>query len=221
MQLGVQYLLDSYDGTREVWPIVPPEVEGAPHAWWWSYEDSAKNFGNFLVNPRAGIVGHLQHFCNLVRPDFLNMVKTAVLEQLDTFSDRIALHDFECYVGLAEADNLAKDEKQEIVDQLARLLPNSLDLERSKWRAGEVFKPLVAAPMPDSAFRAEIDDALVQENLDIEIESQLEDGSWPLGWDWSPIDQEAWNTAERDWKGNIIVSKLRTFRAYGRWKVSN
>lgn len=221
VQLGVQYLLDSYDGTKEVWPIIPPEVEDAPHAWWWSYEDSAKNFGNFLVNPRAAIVGHLQQYCNLVRPDFLEVVKAAVLEQLDAFTDRIALHDFHCYAVLAEADNLAPDEEQQIIDKLAQLLPNSLELERSKWKAGEVFKPLVVAPMPDAPLSGEIDDALIQENLDIEIEGQLEDGSWPLGWDWSPIDQAAWNAAERDWKGYVIVSKLRTFEAYGRWRVTN
>lgn len=220
VQLGVQYLLDSFDAEKGVWPIVPPEVENAPHAWWWSYEDSAKNFGNFLVNPRGAIAGHLQHYCNLVPPDFLKTVKAAVMEQLDTYTDSIALHDFDCYLGLAEADNLAQDEKQKIVDKLAQLLPNSLELDRSKWRAGEVFKPLVAAPMPDSALSGQIDEALIQENLDIEIESQLEDGSWPLGWDWSPIDQAAWNAAERDWKGNIVVSKLRTFEAYGRLKIS-
>jgi hypothetical protein len=221
VQLGVQYLLDSFNEEKGVWPIIPPEVEDAPHAWWWSYDDSEKNFGSFLVNPRAAIAGHLQHYSSLVRPDFLAGVKAAVLEQLDTFSDRITLHDFDCYVGLAEADSLAKDEKQQIVDKLARLLPNSLELERNKWGTGEVFKPLVVAPMPNSALSGEIDDALIQENLDIEIESQLEDGSWPLGWDWSPIDQAAWNAAERDWTGTIIVNKLRTFRAYGRLKVSN
>jgi hypothetical protein len=74
--------------------------------------------------------------------------------------------------------------------------------------------------MPNSALSEHIDEKLIQANLDLEISSQLEDGSWPLGWDWSPIDQAAWNAAERDWKGNIIVTKLRTFEAYGRLKVS-
>jgi hypothetical protein len=221
VQLGVQYLLDTYDKEKGVWPIIPPEVEDAPHAWWWSYEDSEKNFGGFLVNPRAAVAGHLQHYSSLVRPDFLAKVKTAVLEQLDSFSDSIALHDFDCYLGLAEADGLAKAEQQRIVAKLVQLLPNSLEMDRDKWAAGEVFKPLVVAPRPDSVLSGAVDDELVQENLDIEIDGQLENGSWPLGWDWSPIDQAAWNAAERDWKGYIIVNKLRMFRAYGRWKGSN
>jgi hypothetical protein len=221
VQRGIQYLLDSYNQERGVWPIVPPEVENAPHAWWWSYEDSAENFGGFLVNPRAAIAGHLQHYSSLVPPDFLAGVKAAVLKQLDSYTDTIGLHDFECYLGLVEADGLPAEERKQIVEKLSRLVSASLDPDQSKWETGEVFKPLVIAPTPDSALKSLVDDELIQANLDIEIENQLQDGSWPLGWDWSPIDQAAWNAAEKDWKGAIIVNKLRTFKAYGRLKINN
>jgi hypothetical protein len=221
VQHGIQYLLDSYQREKGVWPIVPPEVENAPHAWWWSYEDSAENFGGFLVNPRAAIAGHLQHYSSLVRPDFLEGVKTAVLGILSTYTDTIGHHDFDCYLSLAEAHGLPANEKQQIVTRLAQLLESSLDMDPEKWDAGEVFKPLLVAPMPDSVMSDYVADELVQKNLDIEIEAQLPNGSWPLGWDWSPIDQAAWNAAERDWKGSIIVSKLRTFQAYGRLKINN
>jgi hypothetical protein len=122
---------------------------------------------------------------------------------------------------LAEADNLPKDEEKQIVKKLARLLPKNMESDPEKFGASESIQPLVAAPQPDSALSGVVDDDLIQANLDSEIGGQLEDGSWPLGWDWSPIDQTAWNAAERDWKGTIIVNKLRTFRAYGRLKVSN
>lgn len=219
VQLGVQYLLDSYDQEKGVWPIIPPEVENAPHAWWWSYEDSAENFGNFLVNPRAAIAGHLQHYSSLVPTDFLEGVKAAVLERLDSYEENIGHHDFDCYLGLAEADGLPAEQKQQIVDKLVQLIGHSLDMDQDKWEAGEVFKPLVVAPMPDSVLSSYIDDELIYLNLNIEIEAQLSNGSWPLGWDWSPIDQAAWNAAERDWKGYVIVNKLRMFEAYGRLKV--
>jgi hypothetical protein len=221
VQLGVQYLLDTYDKEKGVWPIIPPEVEDAPHAWWWSYEDSEKNFGGFLVNPRAAVAGHLQHYSSLVRPDFLAKVKTAVLEHLNTLLGTISVYDFECYLGLAEADGLPEDEEKQIVKKLAQLLPDSLQTDREKWLSEGGITPLVAAPRPDSVLSDVVDNELVQANLNVEIEAQLEDGSWPLGWDWSPIDQAAWNAAERDWKGYIIVNKLRMFRAYGRWKGSN
>jgi hypothetical protein len=221
VQLGVQYLLDSYDEAQGVWPIVPPEVEEAPHAWWWSYADSAENFENFLVNPRAAIAGHLQHFSSLVRADFLEGVKAAVFEMLSAYSDSIGHHDFDCYLGLAEADGLPEDEKKRLVKRLVQLISGSLNMDREKWDSGEVFKPLVVAPMPNSALSGHIDPELINMNLDIEIEAQLANGSWPLGWDWSPIDQAAWNAAERDWKGFSIVNKLRMLRAYGRLKINN
>lgn len=221
VQLGVQYLLDSYYEEKGVWPIIPPEVEDAPHAWWWSYADSEENFGGFLVNPRAAIAGHLQHYSSLVRPDFLEKVKSAVLECLNSYTDTIAVYDFACYQGLAEADGLPEGEKEKIVKKLTQLLQTNLVEDPEKWMGEGGITPLVAAPMPDSALSGTIEDELIQANLDEEIEAQLEDGSWPLGWDWSPIDQAAWNAAERDWKGSIIVNKLRMFRAYGRLKVNN
>jgi hypothetical protein len=221
VQLGVQYLLDSYDAEKGVWPIIPPEVENAPHAWWWSFADSAENFGGFLVNPRAAIAGHLQQYCKLVPPDFLNGVKAAVLEQLAAYSGPMPVYDFDCFLGLAEADGLPEGEEKQIVDKLAQLLPDILQRDPEKWLSEGGITPLVAAPRPDSVLSGVVGDELVQANLDVEIAAQLEDGSWPLGWDWSPIDQEAWNAAERDWKGFIIVNKLRTFRAYGRLKVNN
>lgn len=221
VQLGVQYFLDTYNEEKRVWPIVPPEVENAPHAWWWSYEDSEESFGGFLVNPRAAVAGHLQHYSSLVRPDFLAKVKTDVLEHLNTLSGTLSVYDFECYLGLAEADGLPEAEEKRIVNKLTELLPESLQTDPAKWLSEGGITPLIAVPRPDSVLSGVVDAELVQANLDVEIEAQLKDGSWPLGWDWSPIDQAAWNAAERDWKGFIIVNKLRTFRAYGRWKGSN
>ena len=36
---GIAYLLERYDESRQVWPIIPPEVEDAPHAPWWDYAE--------------------------------------------------------------------------------------------------------------------------------------------------------------------------------------
>ena len=53
VQSAVSYLLQSYDAQQQVWPIIPPEAEDAPHASHWTYKDAEQNFGNFLVNPRV------------------------------------------------------------------------------------------------------------------------------------------------------------------------
>ena len=48
---GIEYFVATYDESRQVWPIIPPEVDEAPHAPWWNYENSVETFGQFLINP--------------------------------------------------------------------------------------------------------------------------------------------------------------------------
>ena len=59
---GIEYFVTTYDESGQVWRIIPPEVDNAPHAPWWDYQNSAETFGQFLVNPRAEIVGYLHEF---------------------------------------------------------------------------------------------------------------------------------------------------------------
>ena len=84
---GIEYFVATYDESRQVWPIIPPEVAEAPHAPWWNYQNSAESFGQFLVNPRAEIVGYLHEFSDGVPTQLLKQLTTAVLEHLDSLPD--------------------------------------------------------------------------------------------------------------------------------------
>ena len=88
---GIEYFVNTYDVSRQVWPIVPPEVTEAPHAPWWSYDKIAETFGQFLVNPRAEIVGYLHDYSDGVPPQLLKTSTAAVLAHLDSLSDDILL----------------------------------------------------------------------------------------------------------------------------------
>ena len=78
VQQGIQYFIDTYDESQQVWHIVPPEVEEAPHAPWWNYESTTESFGRFLVNPRAEIAGYLHEFSDSVPTELLQTLTTAV-----------------------------------------------------------------------------------------------------------------------------------------------
>ncbi len=82
-QAAIEYLLSIYDSDKEVWPIITPEVEDAPHAPWWNYSDSAQDFSDFLANPRACIIGHLYQDKELVSAGFLEQVTRSLLEYLE------------------------------------------------------------------------------------------------------------------------------------------
>jgi hypothetical protein len=213
---AIEYLLLTYDAERSVWPIIPPEVEDAPHAPWWSYEESADNFGDFLVNPRAALVGHLHHYASLVPEDFLVKITSEVLHHMETMPDHeMNMHDLYCYLTLAES--LQRPAQDAVITKLAKVVAGSVENDPNKWSEYNL-KPLAVAQSPDSLLASVLEPKALDLNLDFEISRQSEDGSWPLSWSWEFIDEAAWAQAEKDWKGHHIVQILKTLRAHGRFE---
>jgi hypothetical protein len=211
---GIKYLLKTFDTELGVWPIIPPEVEEAPHAPWWSYADSAANFDGFWANPTAALAGHLHHYASLVPAVFLIKVTNQLLSHLaEQPDDEMNMHDLLCYLTLAE--NLTGVKRRIVLDKLSRVVPGSVETDRSKW-AEYTLRPLAIASAPDSPLVSALDRSAIEADLDYEIEEQLEDGSWPLAWSWDFVDEAAWNLAEREWKGFHALRKLKVFKAYGR-----
>jgi hypothetical protein len=76
--------------------------------------------------------------------------------------------------------------------------------------------PLDVAPAPDALLAPAAERSAVDAHLDYLIDTQLPDGSWPLPWSWTFVDEAAWAQAEQDWKGAMVVNRVRTLAAYGR-----
>jgi hypothetical protein len=211
---AVGYLLRTYDPQRQVWEIVPPAVEDAPHAPWWTYAESAKNFGGFLANPRAAILGHLYDYADYAPAALLEELTQLQVAHLDTLPDHMEMHDYQCYRGLAEAQNLPAPTRRHILDRLAKAAPHTIATRREDW-SSYGLQPLWALPEPGTPLADALSFA-IDDNLDFWIETQLPDGSWPLPWSWAFVDAPAWQQAERDWKGRHIVNHLRTLHAFHR-----
>lgn len=215
VQKAIQYYLDTFDSEKQVWAIVPPEVEDAPRAFWWDYAKSEESFGRFLHNPRAAILGHLWAYADLVPSDFLTQLTEIQLTALEALtSDNVDMFDIDCYVGLASAPipEAARARLNAVIEPVIRKqVTLAADAELTEMS----LVPLRVAPSPDAPFAHLFDDALLQANLKADWTSQLDDGSWELGWDWSAIDAAAWEQAKRDWKGFVIVHKLKSFESFG------
>lgn len=211
---GIKYLLQTFDAGLGVWAIIPPEVEAAPHAPWWSYADSAANFDGFRANPTAALAGHLHYYASLVPADFLDKITAQLLDHLSEMpDDNMNKHDLFCYLTLAES--LRGANQRIVLDKLARVVPGSVEYDQSKWVEYTLW-PLAVAPGPESPLASMLDRSAIEANLDYEIEEQVEDGSWPLAWSWEFIDEAAWTQAEQDWKGFHALRKLKVLKAYGR-----
>jgi len=209
------YLVEAYDVDSGRWLIVPPDIEDAPHAPWWSYADSAENFLGFWANPRACVVAHLQQYLRLSPSPFTENARQAVVDDLMRYSQRMEMHDLLCFLDLLETDGLPREHYESILDKLRRALPHSVVTEPAKW-GGYGLQPLEVVYFPGSPLAGVFDQEVIDANLDYFIDEQQPNGSWVPNWTWDFIDADAWAAADREWRGILTLRKLRTLRAYGR-----
>ncbi|MCY4436646.1 MAG: hypothetical protein OXE05_04855 [Chloroflexi bacterium] len=211
---GLDYLLATYDESRQVWSIIPPEVEGAPHAPWWDFAASEAGFGGFLINPRVEIVGYLHDYRAAVPVDLLQSTTQAVFAHLNSLPDEMEMHDLICFVSLAETEALPRELKDRIWMKLAKAAEHGVAREPEQL-TGYVLKPLYVVSSPD----APLADALADEvamNLDFEIDQQGADGAWSPNFSWGEQHPEAWEIAKREWQARMTLKNLRVLRDFGR-----
>jgi hypothetical protein len=210
---GVAYLLGTFDSGRSVWEMVPPAVENAPHAPWWTYAETEKTFEHFHVNPTAEILGALYDYAAQAPADLLAELTRIVIERAEAMA-KLEHNAFVALSLLATAVNLPAAAREALQTRLVRAAPQSIALDPSTWEQYEL-EPLEALRKPSSFLAAAIPAEAVRASVEHTAGRQLPDGSWPLTWDWAFVDADAWARAEREWKGKLIVDKLVALREFG------
>jgi hypothetical protein len=214
-QRAIHYLLGAVDRERHVWPIVPPAVEDAPHAPWWTYADTPATFKGFGVNPSAAVVAYLYEYGEMAPAA---MVEATAAQVVDFAQQRLAdldANDLLTLLLLAGSNRTPPAVRQPMLDVLAKRLPEVVQMSEPAWESYGL-QPLEAAPTPDSLGANWIPREVIERNLAYWRDTQLPDGSWPLTWQWAFVDTAAWAQAEKEWKGEQIVRRLRTLQAYRR-----
>lgn len=211
---GLDYLFETFDASRQVWPIIPPEVEDAPHAPWWDYAGSEAGFGGFLSNPRVEIVGYLHDYSAFVPADLLESVTTAVFAHLDSLPDEMEMHDLICFVSLAETAALPQSHRHRIWQKIATAAAHGVAREPEQL-TGYVLKPLYVVSSPEAPLAEQFAEEVAM-NLDFEIEQQGEDGAWSPNFSWGDQHPEAWEIAKREWQARITLKNLRVLHDFGR-----
>jgi hypothetical protein len=210
----VTYLLKSYDWHRQLWEIVPPEIEAAPHAPWWTYAAIMDTFHGCRLNPTAGLLGALYDYPTLVDRELRDELTRAVLQRLAERSGALESDELRCVVWLAECERLDPALRDELRRQTTASIA-VVELDPERW-AEYRLQPLEVAHAPGSFLTGVLDPVAVQRNLDYWVGLQQTDGGWPLTWTWADVDAQAWASAEAEWRGQLTVERLATLRAYGR-----
>lgn len=215
VQNGMHYFMAIYDPEIEAWPIIPTNVDDAPHAPWWGYgEDLAARWGGFMVNPRAEIVGYLYDYPSLVPETMRESLTQAVVAHAERHRDEIGMFDVLCYVRLVQTENLPARVRDRLMTLLTPVVESLVVQDPNRWD-DYVLTPLEVVDGPEAPFTEVLDEA-VEANLDCEIAHQVESGAWEPKWSWGGMHPEAWARAKQAWSGILTVRMLQVLRRFDR-----
>ncbi len=210
VQGAIAYLLNTYDFDLNGWMTVFEAVNDAPHAPWWDYEEetSRKNATEHWGNPTAEIVGYLNHYADLVIPDFLFERTRRAENWIEQHPNEMEMHELMCVVRLS---NLLPA-PDVVIERLSTILPQSVAMKPADWE-GYGLRPSAVVDSPESPL-AEILGSSLPESVEFEIGQQGDDGAWHPPWNWGR-DEDVWKVAEREWSGHITVKMLKMFHNFG------
>jgi len=216
---AVRFLRETFDEEAHVWRVIPHDANDYPHAPWWHDEDSslARTFDDFLIIPRAQIVGLLHDYSALVPTDWLDATTEATVAAIETLEDdafggggdtlRYAL-------DLAETEPLPQRLKDRLRPRLRELASQIVCRDPQEW-SGYCATPLKIAPAPGSVVEDVLGEDL-QRNLDYKIDHQSPAGAWEPTWTWGDFYPDVWEQAKLEWRGHLTLQTLTTLHAFGR-----
>jgi hypothetical protein len=216
---AVRFFLETIDSEAKVWRVVPRDANAHPHAPWWHDEDGslARTFDNFLIIPRASVVGLLHHYAVLVSADWLAELTEHTVAALETIADdafagggdslRYALR-------LVETKALPQSYRDRLIPRLYHLSRKFVSCDPQEW-GGYVATPLKVAPTPGSLVADELRAGL-EMCLDYQIDRQTPEGTWEPTWTWGDFYPDVWEQVKLEWRGELTLRTLTALRAFGR-----
>lgn len=209
---AVNFLITTFDFNTRVWQFVPESSDDHPHAPWWDFGQLAETFEGFRINPRANLLGHL---CWAEHPDtkpIIDALESDVLEEFYSTTGPVGNNDFLCYLNMVSS--LGNQAQPRAVEHLLDLAGQSVERDPSMWNT-YCLKPLDVVKHPAGPLYAEFRES-VEAQLDFEIESQSDNGSWLPAWSWFGRFPEDWPTAEREWSGHMTVETVASLKRFDR-----
>ena len=204
---AMQYLHATLDEASLHWDPVPPIVDEYPRATWWEYENWREN----SVNPGVELAGYLWEFPGILPDNVREQLTDQAFRHLAAQEEILEMHDLLCYMRFAE--RLPAAMSADLYSQLDRHVEARVSRTREDFVEYGV-RPEQLAPSPTSHYYPLLRE-LVEESLDVTIETQAGDGSWRPRWSWGRFPLE-WERAQREWRGILTLNGLRVLAAYGR-----
>ena len=204
VKAAVTYLLETYQPEAKSWHFIPPASQKYPRAPWWGQFDP--DAGASKHNPRPEILGILWRASSYVPQALLEELTEAVLADFEADIDNLQMHDLYCYLRLVRTPDLRADIHDRLMKHLPTLIQKNVDTDEAAW-AGYGVRPYAVVQSKQDVFYPLVADAMPRA-LAYLLNEQLEDGSWPLTWNWGENFPEAWPQAQYDWKSRITLENV-------------
>jgi hypothetical protein len=216
---AIQFLRETFDEQTGVWRVLPPDANDYPHAPWWHNGGGslARTFDNFLIIPRAQLVGLLHHYSVLVPADWLDTVTEDAVTAIETLEDDVfggGGDTLRYALDLAEAEGLPRRFEDRVAPRLRDLVVRAVCRDPQEW-SGYCTTPLKVAPVPQSLVADALWDDL-QTHLDYVIDQQTPDGTWEPTWTWGDFYSDVWKAAKHEWRGYLTLETLTSLHAFER-----
>ena len=213
---GILRYLDSgadFDTTQNQWLNTVPTNNDYPHATWWTY----KGISEQKYNPTAPLAGFILKFAAKETPLYRKGLQI-VTEAVNWFLQNIPfeeMHITACFVQLYE---YLKDLETSIDMTLFRetLLDHvhkNICHDSSLWAVKYTSKPSDYFNSPESIFYSDNAETAKAE-LDFIVRNQLEDGSFPVTWQWW-TDYKEFEVSVIRWKCIFCINNMRYLKNFG------
>lgn len=191
-------------------PLVHPNLRDYPRPPWWEIPD--KYEGSLLST--ALVLGLL--YKNKVAHPWLAPATEFCWRKIDELS---GTHPYEAIACVSFLDHVPDRGRAEAaaarIGQAIRArgyvaLPGSKESVPDGYAPGETHFPHDYATTPESLARQWFSDEEFEAGLDALVDSQRDDGSWPVRWRiWTPV-------IAFEWGGWLTIEALKILRRYGR-----
>lgn len=216
----IQGLLRWYESGKhfngKTWDITVVSNNAYPHAPWWHTESESSCHTDY--NGTAQIAGFITRYAEKDSDLFWLGVRIANEAIAALSPDEIRdMHTCACYLRMAElferGNNTAYIPYAELKEKLHKSINKLIEKDTSKW-SGYVCQPSCFITSKDSEYYP-----ANKEIADFEcayiIKTQLEDGSWNIGWTWGSQYPNEWAISKNWWKGQWILQNLSYLKGFG------
>lgn len=213
---GILRYLDSgrdFDEAHRQWPGSIPSNNDHPRAIWWTWENKEA----FDYNPTAALAAFILRYAR--RDSVLYRKGLAIAQQAidwllaqEPFAEKHVVFLFMQLAHFAQGHPLSGLDR--LHARLMEQVPLCVCTDLSKYGVEYVDRPTDLIDGPSHPFYPVIAEAAKAECRFL-IDSQQEDGAWPVPWQWYNEYKDEFAVARVWWQGHIVLKHITYLKNFG------